>query len=148
MESLGSVALERTNATGLRHTDGALSMARSGPDTATASFSIVIGDQPEMDFGGKRNADGQGFAVTRRAGNERREGHSGVADGTERRVPDGDVGPADQNSEGAPAVVPSGATTAVARVDHGTTLGSAVLGIHSIRSGNNTAMTTTISEIT
>jgi len=34
------------------------------------------------------------------------------------------------------------------RVDHGTTLGSAVLGIHSIKSGNNTAMTTTISEIT
>jgi peptidyl-prolyl cis-trans isomerase A (cyclophilin A) len=43
--------------------NGALSMARSGPDTARASFSIVIGDQPEMDFGGKRNADGQGFAV-------------------------------------------------------------------------------------
>jgi peptidyl-prolyl cis-trans isomerase A (cyclophilin A) len=43
--------------------DGAVSMARSGPDTATASFSIVIGDQPEMNFGGKRNADGQGFAV-------------------------------------------------------------------------------------
>jgi peptidyl-prolyl cis-trans isomerase A (cyclophilin A) len=38
-------------------------MARSGPDSATASFSIPIGDQPEMDFGGKRNADGQGFAV-------------------------------------------------------------------------------------
>ncbi len=38
-------------------------MARSGPDTATASFSIVIGDQPEMNFGGRRNADGQGFAV-------------------------------------------------------------------------------------
>jgi peptidyl-prolyl cis-trans isomerase A (cyclophilin A) len=38
-------------------------MARSGPDSATGSFSIVIGDQPEMDFGGKRNPDGQGFAV-------------------------------------------------------------------------------------
>jgi peptidyl-prolyl cis-trans isomerase A (cyclophilin A) len=40
-----------------------MSMARSGLDTATASFSIVIGNQPEMDFGGRRNADGQGFAV-------------------------------------------------------------------------------------
>ena len=39
------------------------SETESGPDTATASFSIVIGDQPEMDFGGRRNADGQGFAV-------------------------------------------------------------------------------------
>lgn len=57
------IALERTSATGLRHIDGALSMARSGPDTATASFSIVIGNQPEMDFGGRRNPDGQGFAV-------------------------------------------------------------------------------------
>jgi peptidyl-prolyl cis-trans isomerase A (cyclophilin A) len=38
-------------------------MARNGPDTATGSFSIVIGDQPEMDFGGKRNPDGQGFAA-------------------------------------------------------------------------------------
>jgi peptidyl-prolyl cis-trans isomerase A (cyclophilin A) len=55
--------MERTSVTGLKHVNGALSMARSGPDTATASFSIPIGDQPEMDFGGKRNADGQGFAV-------------------------------------------------------------------------------------
>jgi len=57
------VPMERTSVTGLKHVDGAVSMARSGPDTATASFSIVIGDQPEMDFGGKRNPDGQGFAV-------------------------------------------------------------------------------------
>jgi peptidyl-prolyl cis-trans isomerase A (cyclophilin A) len=57
------IPIERTTTTGLRHVDGALSMARTGPDTATASFSIVIGDQPEMNFGGRRNADGQGFAV-------------------------------------------------------------------------------------
>jgi len=62
-EQFPPIAMERTSVTGLRHVNGALSMARSGPDTATASFSIVIGDQPEMDFGGKRNADGQGFAV-------------------------------------------------------------------------------------
>ena len=57
------ITLERTSVTGLKHIDGALSMARTGPDTATASFSIVIGNQPEMDFGGRRNPDGQGFAV-------------------------------------------------------------------------------------
>ncbi len=57
------IPMERTSATGLRHVNGALSMARNGPDTARASFSITLGDQPEMDFGGKRNADGQGFAV-------------------------------------------------------------------------------------
>ena len=57
------IPLERTSVTGLRHLDGVLSMARTGPDTATGSFSIVIGNQPEMDFGGRRNPDGQGFAV-------------------------------------------------------------------------------------
>jgi len=57
------IPLERTSVTGLKHVDGTLSMARSGPDTATGSFSIVIGDQPEMDFGGRRNPDGQGFAA-------------------------------------------------------------------------------------
>jgi len=62
-EEFAPIPLERTSVTGLKHLDGAVSMARNGPDTATASFSIVIGDQPEMDFGGKRNPDGQGFAV-------------------------------------------------------------------------------------
>jgi peptidyl-prolyl cis-trans isomerase A (cyclophilin A) len=57
------IALERTNVTGLKHVDGAVSMARGAPDTATASFFITVGDQPELDFGGKRNADGQGFAA-------------------------------------------------------------------------------------
>jgi peptidyl-prolyl cis-trans isomerase A (cyclophilin A) len=58
-----AIPMERTSVTGLKHLNGALSMARGSPDSATSSFSIVIGDQPEMDFGGKRNADGQGFAV-------------------------------------------------------------------------------------
>jgi len=57
------IALERTNATRLRHTDGAISMARDGPDTATSDFFLCIGDQPELDFGGARNPDGQGFAA-------------------------------------------------------------------------------------
>lgn len=62
-EQFPPIPMERTSVTGLKHVSGALSMARSGPDSARASFSIPIGDQPEMDFGGKRNADGQGFAV-------------------------------------------------------------------------------------
>jgi peptidyl-prolyl cis-trans isomerase A (cyclophilin A) len=62
-EEFPPISLERTSTTGLKHVDGAVSMARNGPDTATASFSIVIGDQPEMDFGGRRNPDGQGFAA-------------------------------------------------------------------------------------
>jgi peptidyl-prolyl cis-trans isomerase A (cyclophilin A) len=62
-EQFPPIPLERTNVTGLKHVDGTMSMARSAPDTATASFSIVIGDQPEMNFGGHRNPDGQGFAA-------------------------------------------------------------------------------------
>ncbi len=57
------ILLERTKDTGLRHRDGTVSMARDGPDTATSDFFICIGDQPELDFGGKRNPDGQGFAA-------------------------------------------------------------------------------------
>ena len=62
-DQLPPIPLERTSITGLKHVEGTISMARSGPDTATASFSIVIGDQPEMDFGGRRQPDGQGFAA-------------------------------------------------------------------------------------
>jgi peptidyl-prolyl cis-trans isomerase A (cyclophilin A) len=57
------IALERTTSTGLSHRDGTISMARDGPDSATSSFFLCIGDQPELDFGGKRNPDGQGFAA-------------------------------------------------------------------------------------
>jgi peptidyl-prolyl cis-trans isomerase A (cyclophilin A) len=57
------IKLERTRDTKLAHKDGTLSMARDGPDTATADFFICVGDQPELDFGGKRNPDGQGFAA-------------------------------------------------------------------------------------
>lgn len=58
-----ALALERTRDTGLKHLDGTLSMARASPDTATSDFFICIGDQPALDFGGKRNLDGQGFAA-------------------------------------------------------------------------------------
>lgn len=57
------IELERTSVTGLHHVDGTLSMARAGVNTATSDFFICIGPQPELDFGGKRNADGQGFAA-------------------------------------------------------------------------------------
>ena len=58
-----AIPLERTTVTGLAHVDGALSMARGGPDSARSSFFICINDQPSLDFGGNRNLDGQGFAV-------------------------------------------------------------------------------------
>ncbi len=57
------IDLERTNETGMLHTDGAISMARGGPDTARSDFFICINYQPSLDFGGNRNPDGQGFAA-------------------------------------------------------------------------------------
>jgi peptidyl-prolyl cis-trans isomerase A (cyclophilin A) len=62
-EAFPPIALERTKDTGLKHLDGTVSMARDGPDSATSDFFICIGDQPELDFGGRRNPDGQGFAA-------------------------------------------------------------------------------------
>jgi peptidyl-prolyl cis-trans isomerase A (cyclophilin A) len=35
----------------------------SPPRLGTHHFSICIGDQPSLDFGGQRNPDGQGFAA-------------------------------------------------------------------------------------
>ena len=62
-DAFPAIPLERTSATGILHKDGTISMARSGPDTATSDFFICIGDQPSLDFGGARNPDGQGFAA-------------------------------------------------------------------------------------
>jgi len=57
------IALERTSVSGLLHKDGAISMARGMPDSATSGWFICINDQPSLDFGGARNPDGQGFAA-------------------------------------------------------------------------------------
>jgi peptidyl-prolyl cis-trans isomerase A (cyclophilin A) len=62
-ENIKPIRHETTAETGLLHLDGTLSMARSATGTASTEFFICIGDQPELDFGGKRNPDGQGFAA-------------------------------------------------------------------------------------
>jgi peptidyl-prolyl cis-trans isomerase A (cyclophilin A) len=63
MEYLMPIAHEPTSKTGLTHDDGALSMARAQVNTARDQFFICIGNQRELDYGGKRNADGQGYAA-------------------------------------------------------------------------------------
>ena len=60
---LPPIAHETTKKTGILHKDGVISMARLAPGTATSEFFICIGDQPELDYGGERNPDGQGFAA-------------------------------------------------------------------------------------
>ncbi|WP_421731006.1 peptidylprolyl isomerase [Brevundimonas sp.] len=50
---------EPTSQTGLRHTDGAVSMARYEPGSATGDFFIILGDVPSLDA----SASDPGFAV-------------------------------------------------------------------------------------
>ncbi|OFX42360.1 MAG: peptidylprolyl isomerase [Bacteroidetes bacterium GWE2_40_63] len=57
------ICIETTRETGLMHVDGAISMARDTPNSAQSDFFICINAQPELDFGGKRNPDGKGFAA-------------------------------------------------------------------------------------
>jgi peptidyl-prolyl cis-trans isomerase A (cyclophilin A) len=57
------IEIETTEQTGLTHLDGTISMARSDPNTATSQFFICIGDQPELDYKGRRHPDGYGFAA-------------------------------------------------------------------------------------
>lgn len=62
-KSLPPIEHETTKKTGILHKDGVISMARNEPGSASSEFFICIGNQPELDFGGKRNPDGQGFAA-------------------------------------------------------------------------------------
>lgn len=54
---------ETTDQTGILHKDGVISMARLDPGTASSEFFICVGDQSELDYEGRRNPDGQGFAA-------------------------------------------------------------------------------------
>ena len=60
---LPAIIHETTNKTGIRHLNGTLSMARMEPGTASSEIFLCINDQPELDYSGKRNPDGQGFAA-------------------------------------------------------------------------------------
>lgn len=57
---LPPVPLESTRQTGLRHTEGALSMARFDVSSAQAEFFIVMGDQPHLDY---RDGQRPGYAA-------------------------------------------------------------------------------------
>ncbi|MDI1327280.1 MAG: peptidylprolyl isomerase [Brevundimonas sp.] len=59
---LPPIAHEPTSETGLSHTDGALSMARFDPGTATGDFFIIVGDVSSLDAGKSAPGD-PGFAV-------------------------------------------------------------------------------------
>ncbi|BAX78724.1 peptidylprolyl isomerase [Labilibaculum antarcticum] len=58
-----TIAHETTKETGILHTNGVISLARNNPGSASTEFFICVGEQPNLDFEGMRNPDGQGFAA-------------------------------------------------------------------------------------
>ncbi len=62
-QSLPLIPHEPTNQTGLHHVEGALSMARNTPGTASSEFFILLKEEPGFDYGGENNPDGAGYAV-------------------------------------------------------------------------------------
>jgi peptidyl-prolyl cis-trans isomerase A (cyclophilin A) len=60
---LAFIPHESTQRSGLTHTDGAVSMARTAPGTASSEFFICLGDQSTLDSGRRGSPDAQGFAA-------------------------------------------------------------------------------------
>jgi peptidyl-prolyl cis-trans isomerase A (cyclophilin A) len=63
IDTIPGIMHENTGMTGIHHLDGTISMARDTVGSASTEFFICIGDQPELDYNGRRNPDGQGFAA-------------------------------------------------------------------------------------
>lgn len=61
--ALPPIPHEPTSKTGLRHVDGALSMARDAPGSAMGDFFIVAGRQKSMDAQPGAPGDNAGYAV-------------------------------------------------------------------------------------
>lgn len=59
---LPPVRHEPTSRTGLKHTDGAISMGRRAPGTATSDFFICAGEQAYLDADPAAKGDNLGFA--------------------------------------------------------------------------------------
>jgi peptidyl-prolyl cis-trans isomerase A (cyclophilin A) len=57
---LPPISLESTQQTGLKHTDGVVSLARFGVDEGRGEFFVVVGDQPHLDY---RGPDKPGYAA-------------------------------------------------------------------------------------
>ncbi len=60
---LPGIVHEPPKQTGLSHTTGTLSLARSTPGTANSEFFICVGDQTGYDSSKNYNPDGLGFAA-------------------------------------------------------------------------------------
>lgn len=63
MASLPFIEHEAPSATGLSHTNGTLSMARTTPGSAKTEFFICLGDQTQFDNSRRTQPDGLGYAA-------------------------------------------------------------------------------------
>ncbi len=63
LKSVSGIEHESTKQSGLSHTSGTLSMARTGVGTATTEFFICIGDKTNLDAGNGGTRDSLGFAA-------------------------------------------------------------------------------------
>lgn len=62
-KTLPPIAHEPTTKTGLTHTSGTISLARSAPGSGAGDFFILIGDTPSLDANPSGPGDNQGFAA-------------------------------------------------------------------------------------
>jgi peptidyl-prolyl cis-trans isomerase A (cyclophilin A) len=62
-DSLPGIPHESTRQTGLSHTDGTLSLARTTVGSANTEFFICIGNQTQFDYGNTHNGDTEGFSA-------------------------------------------------------------------------------------
>ncbi|WP_267435713.1 peptidylprolyl isomerase [Sphingomonas sp. GM_Shp_1] len=60
---LPPIAHEPTTKTGIKHTDGAISVARLAPGSARGDFTIMVGDQPSLDADPSKPGDNLGYAA-------------------------------------------------------------------------------------
>lgn len=62
-KDIAGIPHESTGQTGIKHTDGVISVARLEPGTANCEFFICIDDQPGLDEGGENVKDKLGYAA-------------------------------------------------------------------------------------
>lgn len=60
---LKKIVHESPRQTGLTHSSGTISMARTTPGSATSEFFICVGDQPQFDSSSGGSYDGLGYAA-------------------------------------------------------------------------------------
>ena len=61
--TLPGIPHETTQQSGILHTNGTISLARTTPGTASSEFFICVGDQPAYDYGNNANPDRLGYAA-------------------------------------------------------------------------------------